>query len=87
VRIHGAVQLREYGDEGGPPGLMAGAEACTVVTMEVLMKRNAVVPVWVALEFLRPTEDRTPTRLIAQEDALQAIGKLLTNLEECHQPA
>ena len=82
VGIDGAVHLCEYGDKGGPPSLVAGAEAGTVVTVEVLMERNAIAPVEVALEFLRSAEHRTPPNLIAKEDALQTIGDFLADIEE-----
>ena len=71
----------------GPPGLVAGAEAGAVVAVEVLIERNAVAPVRVVLELFRAAKHRTPAGLVAQEDALQAIGDLVGHLGERHQRA
>src|SRR5687767_4180831 len=79
--------LGEDGDDAGPPGLVARAEAGAVVAVEILIERNAIAPVRVLLELFRAAEHRPPPRRIAQEDALQAIGDLGGHLEERHQPA
>jgi hypothetical protein len=66
---------------------MAGAGAGAVVAVEVLVERNAIPPVRVLLEPFRAAEHRTPAVLVTQENSLQAIGDLLSDLEEVDQPA
>ena len=41
---------RAAGDEAGPPGLVAGAEAGAVVAVEVLVEQDQVAPVRIVLE-------------------------------------
>jgi hypothetical protein len=50
---------------------MTGANARAVVAVEVLVKQEHVAPMWVLLEFLYATVDRTPAIGIAQENARQ----------------
>jgi hypothetical protein len=44
-------------------------------------------PVWVRLEQMRATEDRTPAVGIPLEDAVQTTSHLLCNFEESHVPS
>ena len=41
-----------------PAGLVAGSNAGTIVTMEVLIKQEIILPVWVVLEGLLAAKDR-----------------------------
>jgi len=62
-------------------GLVAGADPGAVVSVEVLIEQQIVSPVGIALEFFASTEYRPPAGFIAQEDAGQAIGDLVRDLE------
>src|SRR4051794_6631641 len=79
--------LDQLGDEAGPAGLVARAQARTVVAVEVLVEEQMVAPVRVDLDFLRPAEDRPPALLVAQEDADQPPGELVGDLIEAEELA
>src|SRR6185295_2182105 len=64
--------LKEFGDERRPPGLVARADAGAAVAVEILMKRNQVVPAGIVLEQLGGAEHRAPALRIIQEDRRQA---------------
>src|SRR6516165_8915772 len=53
-RLHPfAALFNQLGNEGRPAGLVAGANACTVVAMKVLVEVDQVAPVRILLEFLQ----------------------------------
>ena len=54
------VLLDEFGNQSGPAGLMTRADPGAVVAMEVFVERDQITPVWVALEFFRAAENRSP---------------------------
>ncbi len=64
--------LNKLGDQSGPAGLMAGANAGPVVPMEIFVEEDMIAPVGVALEAVRGTEDGPPPAVIAQKDAYEA---------------
>ena len=51
-RVSRREQVHEPGDDAGPAGLVAGAEAGAVVAVEVLVEQQAVAPVRIVLELL-----------------------------------
>src|SRR3954464_6406008 len=57
----------EVGHQAGPPGLVRRAEAGAVVTVEVLMERNEVVPGRIGLELLLAREDGPAAAGIVEE--------------------
>jgi hypothetical protein len=59
---------QKFGDERGPSGLMAGAHAAPGITVEVLVKRNQVVPGRIVLEELNVAEHRASPLRIVEED-------------------
>jgi hypothetical protein len=61
-----ALLLDELGDQAGPAGLMAGAHASAVVTVEILVERHIITLVLVVLEALLPAEHRPPPTPIAR---------------------
>jgi hypothetical protein len=71
----------------GPSGLMAGADACAVVAMEIFIEQQAVAPVGVALELLGSAEHRPPAGFIVQEDPSQSVGDFARDLEQVHRVA
>jgi hypothetical protein len=50
---------------------MTGADARSIVAMEIFVEQNQIAPVRIALEFFRIAVNRPPPVLIAQEN----IGK------------
>ena len=60
LRIHMTEQLDQLGDDSGPSCLVTGAETSTIITVEVLIEENVVLPQRVSLEFLRASEHRSP---------------------------
>jgi len=67
--IERAEDLDELGNNSGPAGLVAGAQARAGVAVEVLVEENVVSPVGIGLERLGVAEDGTPTGLVAKEDS------------------
>src|SRR5213079_2918705 len=65
ARGDGPEHLQQCGDEAGPSGLVAGAEAGAVVAVEVLVKEDEVPPVRIVLELPRVSVDRPPPRCSA----------------------
>jgi hypothetical protein len=80
-----AKKIDKGGDATGPPGLMTGADAGTVVAVEVLVKQQIVPPVGVVSKFFGPSEDRSTAGFVAQKDAGQPTGDFAGNLEQVHQ--
>src|SRR5690348_10982708 len=64
----------QAGDQSGPSGLMAGAQSCAVVPVEMLVEEQVIPPVRIGLELLRAAEDRPPPAFVAFEDSDQAVG-------------
>ena len=49
-----AEDLDQFRNKTGPAGLVAGSKARTVVSMEVLVEQQVVLPVRIGLEFCVP---------------------------------
>ena len=47
------------GDDAGPAGLMAGAEAGAVVAMKIFVEEKVIAPVGIVLKRLSPAKDGT----------------------------
>src|SRR5580704_10974074 len=60
LRIHTAKKFDQHHNQTGPSGLMAGSQASAVITVEVLVEQDAVLPMGVALEPLCASKHRTP---------------------------
>ena len=67
------ILLDQFRHQGGPAGLVAGADAGAVVAVEVFMERDEVAPMGIVLEFFRAAEDRPAAMLVAQKYARQAL--------------
>src|SRR6516165_1410133 len=80
-----AKNFDERGNGPGPPRLMAGADAGTVVAMEVFIEQQIVPPVRIPLKLVATTENRPPPVSVAQENAGQAIGNFACYLEQVDQ--
>src|SRR5947199_769567 len=79
--------VHEDGDDARPPGLMAGPETGSVISMEVLVEEDEVAPVRVLLELLGATVDRAAPAPVPEEDAGEPPRYLLGHLEERHPDA
>src|SRR5262249_51709977 len=66
---------------------MARTDASAVVAVEVLVKQRQVAPMRIALKLLRAPVDRPAPVFAAQEDARQAVRKLVRHLPQIHEPA
>src|SRR5689334_18554078 len=60
--------VHEPRDDAGPAGLVAGAQAGTVVAVEILVEQQVIAPVRVVLEDLRAAVHRAAAVLVFQED-------------------
>src|SRR5262245_37592528 len=68
--------LKELGDQPGPAGLMAGAEAGAVVAVEVFVEPDEIPPVRVGLKLGDAAVHRPSPIRSAQEDARQASREI-----------
>ena len=59
--------LQEPRDQRCPPGLVAGADTRSGVSVEVLVKGNQIVPVGIGLEPLDRPKDRPATPGVIEE--------------------
>ena len=59
--------LQEIGHYPCPPGLMAGAEPCAILTMEIFVEEHEVAPMRVLLKFLDPSV-HSPAPLVVPEE-------------------
>src|SRR4029077_3147490 len=67
-----AALLQQFGDEGGPAGLVAGAQACAVVPVEIFIEQGIVLKVRVGLVFFVFAKHRPLALVVAQEDSRKA---------------
>ena len=72
--VDGGEEVHEAGDDPGPAGLMAGAEAGAVVAVEVFVELKVIAPVRIVLEFLDAAVDRTPAVFVLEENARSSGG-------------
>ena len=85
--IQVAVKFDELPNQPRPTGLMAGPDACPVISVKVLVEKKVILPVGIGLELLRTPVYWAPIALVTQKDALQAGRDFPTHLEEVHQVA
>src|SRR5215469_18952119 len=71
-----AALLQRFGHQTSPAGLMACAYTSASVPMEVLVKKNELVPIGIRLEFLNAPIDRALALLISQENPRKSARKL-----------
>jgi serine/threonine protein kinase len=58
----------EQWDDSGPAGLVAGANAGSVIPVEILVKQNQIMPTGIPLEFFSAAMERAPFVLLAAKD-------------------
>src|SRR5579883_735245 len=76
--------LDEFSNQAGPPGLMIGADASTVVAVKVFVKQNEVFPVRVALEHFDAARHGAPSIRPAQEEMNQAAREVRGHGPQIH---
>src|ERR1017187_9116023 len=74
--------VNQGGDEGGPAGLMRGAEAFASVAVEKFVKEQIVAPVRVVLKLFLRTVNGPLSILISHEQRDQTIGKAIRHFFE-----
>src|SRR5690348_12538427 len=74
----------QVSDESGPAGLVRRSYASTRIPVEVLVKRDQVMPGRIALKPLERTEDRAAA-VAVEEDSNQPARDLVGDLIERHQ--
>src|SRR5215471_10677381 len=82
--VGGRKQMHAAGDDTGPAGLMAGAEAGAVVAVKVLVERQVITPVWVLLKRAGTPVDWPSAMVVPQKDADQPALDLLGDLIQIH---
>src|SRR4051812_43583357 len=78
--------MHTSGNDASPTGLMAGAEAGTIVAVKVLIEREVIAPVRVFLKLAGAPVDRPPARVVPQKDASQPALDLLGDLIQIQVP-
>src|SRR6185437_14705134 len=84
-RRHAAL-LDQLCHERGPSRLVRRAEPGAVVAVKILVKRDEVAPVWIALEALLAAEHGAAP-VVAHEDADQPPRQLHRHVPERQHPA
>src|SRR6266576_2500579 len=83
-RVEPAEDLDKLRNGASPAGLVAGSQACSVVTIEVLEEEKVVPPMGIALELLRGAVNRTAAGFVAQENAGQPGSNFTRHFEQVH---
>jgi hypothetical protein len=63
-----------------PSGLVAGANACAVVTIKILVEQNQITPMGIGLKLLVIPINGATTSCILQEDIFKSLGDFGLNL-------
>src|SRR5215469_14657423 len=79
LRLDCFDSLNQEGDYASPAGLMAGADACTGLPMEVLVEQDVVAPVLIIPPAVSAVGGPA-SFLVAKEQARQPSCELLANL-------
>jgi hypothetical protein len=77
--------LKKLRDDACPASLMARADSASVISVEVLIEKDQLLPIRIVLKLLRSSVNRAPTVLITCKDGAQSSGELLCNLPECQE--
>src|SRR5712692_8522350 len=84
LRCLNAALLDQLGHQAGPAGLVAGAEACSVVAVKILIEQDQVLPERVVLKDFRRAVYGPAAVAAAQENPGQAVRKLPGHFPEIH---
>jgi hypothetical protein len=72
--------LDELGDEARPTGLMACADAGSILAMEIFMEWDVITPMRIILKGFIPAKNGAPTSDIAAEQVDQSRGDFIGDL-------
>ena len=72
--------MGQINDQTTPAGLVAGANAGAIVTMEVLIKHEIILPVGIALEGLLTSKDWSLAFSIACKNGDEPVRDMLSDL-------
>src|SRR5947199_104555 len=84
---YGAVDMEHLRNQAGPAGLVAGADANTGVAVKIFIEKNEILPMGIALKFLRIPMNGPPTVAVRQEKPRQASGDFFADFVKRHHPA
>src|SRR5688572_16714768 len=87
LRRERGEQVHDPSNGPRPAGLMAGAQARSVVAVKMLIKQDAIAPVRIVLEVSSPAIDGPPAPLVLQEDIGEPAADLFGDLIQVHVPA
>src|SRR5215471_7258917 len=76
----GGEQMHYTSNNSGPSGLMVGAEASSVVALEVLVEQDEISPMAIFLKLPVPPVHRPPSVLVPEKNIGQPMRKLLSDL-------
>src|SRR5579871_235740 len=71
--------LNELGNQAGPAGLMARAQARAIIAMKIFMEEDVVAPMLVALQERIAAVERPPAAFIAQEEVDEPVREVIGN--------
>src|SRR5262249_54761878 len=86
-RVEDTHHLDQPGHQSCPAGLVTGPEASAVVSVEVFVETNVVLPMRVVLELLGATVHWPPSRGVASENFDEPLRQFLSDLEQRQQLA
>src|SRR5713226_5983344 len=85
-KILGSVQtaekLDQFGNQACPAGLVARPQPSAVVSVEVLVEQDVILPLRTGLELLRAARQVRPARLIAPEASSPPTGFFSCHLKQ-----
>src|SRR3954453_514415 len=73
LSVESAEELDQLRDDASPACLVARPKARSVISVEVLVEPDVILPMRIGLEFLRASVYRPAAGLIAGEDPSQSI--------------
>src|SRR5262245_44755 len=79
-----AEEFDQLRDDTRPARLVAGAKARAIVTVEIFVEQDVILPLRIGLKFLCTAVHRPPARPIAQKDPGEPMGDVPGHLEQGH---
>ena len=86
-RIEFAKNFDQQGDDAGSTRLVAGADAGTVVAVEILVEEDVILPIRIFLELFGSSVNRAPAVPIPQENTGESSSDFFGHFEQSHVPS
>src|SRR5271157_3948818 len=67
IGIEVAEQFYHLRHQAGPAGLMACSQTSAIISVEILVEQDVILPVRIGLKFLRSPVNRSTASLVAEE--------------------